>query len=155
MKLMTLIFLMSNNQVLLAQKKRGFGVGKWNGVGGKVEENETTEQALIRETQEEIDVTPTEFEKVANLTFDELHEGERKLMHVNVYTCTKWSGEPKESEEMNPAWFDLTKIPYDQMWSDDPYWLPKVLAGKKITADFKLNNKNEVTSHEVKEVEGL
>jgi len=30
-------------------KKRGFGQGKWNGFGGKVEPNESIEQAAIRE----------------------------------------------------------------------------------------------------------
>ncbi|HET8669978.1 MAG TPA: NUDIX domain-containing protein, partial [Candidatus Saccharimonadales bacterium] len=46
---------------LLAMKKRGFGINKWNGVGGKVDEDETIEQAAIRECQEEITVTPTTY----------------------------------------------------------------------------------------------
>lgn len=33
----TLLFLKKNRQLLLAMKKRGFGAGKWNGVGGKLE----------------------------------------------------------------------------------------------------------------------
>lgn len=34
----TLVFVFNpQNQVLLAMKKRGFGEGKWNGSGGKVE----------------------------------------------------------------------------------------------------------------------
>ena len=32
----TICLLRKNDEVLLAMKKRGFGVGKWNGVGGKV-----------------------------------------------------------------------------------------------------------------------
>ena len=41
MKLVTLLFLRRDGQILLAMKKRGFGEGKWNGVGGKVEPGET------------------------------------------------------------------------------------------------------------------
>jgi 8-oxo-dGTP pyrophosphatase MutT (NUDIX family) len=35
-------------------KKRGFGEGRWNGVGGKVEPGESIEAALIREAKEEV-----------------------------------------------------------------------------------------------------
>ena len=35
-KLLTLVFLRNGSKVLLGMKKRGFGVGKWNGFGGKV-----------------------------------------------------------------------------------------------------------------------
>lgn len=36
------------NQILLGMKKRGLGSGKWNGFGGKVEPNETIEEAAKR-----------------------------------------------------------------------------------------------------------
>ncbi|HET6924778.1 MAG TPA: NUDIX domain-containing protein, partial [Candidatus Saccharimonadales bacterium] len=65
MKVCTLALLVRNDSILLAMKKRGFGQGLWNGAGGKVEAGETIEQAMIRECQEEISVTPTTFEKVA------------------------------------------------------------------------------------------
>lgn len=42
--------------MLLAMKKRGFGVGKFNGVGGKVEVGESEQEAAIREAEEEIGV---------------------------------------------------------------------------------------------------
>jgi 8-oxo-dGTP pyrophosphatase MutT (NUDIX family) len=42
----TLCFIRDNNKLLLALKKRGFGPGKWNGYGGKIEEGETIEQAV-------------------------------------------------------------------------------------------------------------
>ncbi|MBP9738355.1 8-oxo-dGTP diphosphatase [Candidatus Saccharibacteria bacterium] len=154
-KELTLLFLRRDNQILLAMKKRGFGVGKWNGVGGKVEPGESITEALIRECQEEISVTPINYEKVAELTFNEVHEDERKIMFVHVYICTKWEGEQAESEEMAPQWFNTSEIPYDQTWSDDPYWLPKVLEGKKITAQFTMDDSNEVTEHTVTEVEAF
>jgi len=151
-KTLSLLFLRRNDEVLLAMKKRGFGEGRWNGVGGKVEGTETVEQAMIRETQEEIGVTPLEFEKVADIRFDEFFKGEPTLMHVHIFTAIKWEGEPVESEEMAPRWFKNTDIPYDAMWSDDPYWLPQVLEGKKISADFKLDQNDVIISHSIKEV---
>ncbi|MCP5842996.1 NUDIX domain-containing protein, partial [Klebsiella pneumoniae] len=65
----TLLFLRRDDELLLAMKKRGFGAGKWNGVGGKIEAGETIEDALVRECQEEINVTPLNWQAVAELDF--------------------------------------------------------------------------------------
>lgn len=148
----SLLFLRKDGNVLLAMKKRGFGEGRWNGVGGKVDGDETIEQAMIRETQEEIGVTPRVYEKVGDILFDEYFKGEPALMHVHVFQASEWDGEPTETEEMAPQWFAEADIPYDKMWSDDPYWLPMVLEGKKISADFKMNEADEIIDHSVREV---
>lgn len=47
-KLYTLAFIRRGNQVLLGLKKRGFGEGKWNGFGGKLNPNETLADAAQR-----------------------------------------------------------------------------------------------------------
>ena len=44
----TLVLVVNKSQVLLGFKKRGLGVGKWNGFGGKVEIGETSIQAAVR-----------------------------------------------------------------------------------------------------------
>ena len=53
----TLMLLKKDGKLLLGLKKRGFGLGKINGIGGKVEEGESVEAAAVRETFEEIGVT--------------------------------------------------------------------------------------------------
>ena len=40
-KTLTLVLVKQGQNVLLGMKKRGFGVGRWNGFGGKVEKQET------------------------------------------------------------------------------------------------------------------
>jgi 8-oxo-dGTP diphosphatase/2-hydroxy-dATP diphosphatase len=40
-KTLTLVLVRQGQNVLLGMKKRGFGVGRWNGFGGKVEKQET------------------------------------------------------------------------------------------------------------------
>lgn len=137
MKIVNLIFLRKPDQILLAMKKRGFGVGKLNGVGGKVTPGETIEQAAIREAGEEIEVQIEEkdLKKVAEITFIfKEKEGWDILCHV--YMVERWKGDPVETEEMAPQWYPLTSIPYSNMWIDDKYWLPIALEGKFVTATF-------------------
>lgn len=146
-KICSLVFLLEGDNILLAMKKRGFGAGKWNGVGGKVEKDETIEAGMIREAQEEINVTPLEYEYVSYLQFD-FPDGITD-MRAHVYLCTAWDGEPVETEEMAPRWFKITDIPYEEMWEDDILWLPEVLKGKSARGRFIFDDKDKMLSHEV------
>lgn len=147
----TLLILRKDNKILLARKKRGFGFGKWNGVGGKVEEKEIPEEAMIRETQEEISVTPIEYEKIGIIRFVEYIKEELTTNDMHLYIATKWQGVPKESEEMQPKWFSINNLPWEEMFSDDKYWLPLVLEGKKLDAFFEYDKNWNLQKQEVKE----
>lgn len=146
----TLLFLRRDNEILLAMKKRGFGAGLYNGVGGKLEAGETIEQALLRETREEIFVVPMNYRQVAELDFIQDAETDSPWhMYVYAYLCDEWQGEPTESEEMAPEWFSLDEIPYDKMWQDDEFWLPMVLSGDKVTGMFTFDENDKLLSHSV------
>lgn len=149
MKNATLCFLMKEDKILLAMKKRGFGVGKWNGVGGKINEGETIMAATIRETKEEIDVDVDNLENVALLRFKFPYKEEWN-QDVHVYLTKNWIGEPKETEEMMPKWFSKAELPYQEMWDDDKYWIPHVLAGKKLEAEFVFKDNGIVDKHEIR-----
>ena len=150
MKQATLLFLLKDNQILLAMKKRGFGVNRWNGYGGKQKENETITETAIRETQEEIGVTPKNITQVAILSFYFKNKSEWN-QQVLVFTTHEWKGEPSESEEMSPKWFDIKNIPYESMWPDDPFWLPLVLKGIQIQAKFTFGDNDTILKKEIHE----
>ena len=152
MKELTLCFLKRGDEVLLAMKKRGFGEGRWNGVGGKLEPGESIEAALLREAKEEIGVTVAQYHQVADISFDQYFKGQPAHMHVHVFVATDWQGEPTESEEVRPQWFAANALPFTTMWSDDPYWLPQVLEGKMITASFVMDEQDNIVDHTIKEV---
>ena len=151
----TIVFLLRNDEILLAMKQRGIGQGYWNGPGGKVEPGESIECAMIRECQEEIGVTPTAYTKVAYHDFVLQNEEGSWHQWTHVYLASEWHGEPTPSDEMIPRWFKQNDIPYDHMWPDDQIWLPIVLNGKKLRTEFRLTQDYQVESQQIVEVEEL
>ena len=148
LKQVTLCLLVKDNKVLLAMKKRGFGKGRWNGVGGKPEQGETIEEALLRETQEEIEVTPTSYHQVATLNFYFPPQPDLN-QQVHVFLVDEWEGEPTETEEMKPKWFGKDEIPFDSMWSGDIHWLPVVLKGVALKGEFMFKEGDELSDFEL------
>ena len=71
----TLLLIFKDNKVLLGEKKRGFAKGTLNGIGGKQDPGETNEQAMVRETQEEIGVTPIDYRHIGEIYFDMWYKG--------------------------------------------------------------------------------
>jgi len=154
----TLCFLIKESQgdkeLLLAMKKRGFGQGKWNGAGGKLDFNKgdgNIFDAAIREMKEETGIEIKDVEKAAILSFYFPYQKEWN-QDVHVFISRNWQGEPKESGEMKPKWFKVNEIPFNEMWPDDKFWLPEVLAGKKLRADFIFKRGEIISSHNIKVV---
>ncbi len=151
----SLCLLLREDEVLLALKKRGFGMGKWTGVGGKPEPGETIDQTAVRETEDEIGVTPLAPRRVATLDFifPDQPQFAGWSMRVAVYLADHWIGEPVETEEVAPAWFRRDAIPYPGMWADAPYWLPPVLRGQHIHAEFHFDGEQRVRDCTIVELE--
>ncbi|MBP5993895.1 MAG: 8-oxo-dGTP diphosphatase [Candidatus Moranbacteria bacterium] len=134
-KILTLCLALRNEEVLLGMKKRGFGAGRWNGFGGKLEPGETIEAGARREMLEECGVAIGQMEEVGRHEF-EFAANPGEILEVHVFRVEDFSGEPIETEEMRPQWFAFADIPYDDMWPDDRFWIPIFLAGKKFKTKF-------------------
>ena len=125
----TLVFVFRGDEILLITKKRGLGKGKVNGPGGKVDPGETPEQSAVRECREELCI------EVGNLEYCGEHRfqfTDGYSIHVWVYRTRDFEGEPTETIEAEPLWTPIDEIPYDLMWEDDRYWLPKLIRGEKF-----------------------
>ncbi|MBN2685703.1 MAG: 8-oxo-dGTP diphosphatase [Pontiellaceae bacterium] len=129
----TLMFVIQDGKILLIHKKRGFGKGKINGPGGKLEPGETPMECAIRETQEELCITPTGVKEAGLLHF-QFTDGHS--IHGFVFTATGYEGEPTETDEAIPLWADLSNLPFDRMWEDDSTWFPHMLAGQFFSGRY-------------------
>ena len=80
--------------------------GKWEFPGGKVEANETTEQALVRELAEEIGINVHSSKPLIVIE----HEYTDKHVALDVHTVSDFSGEPKGLEGQDGQWIELTAL---------------------------------------------
>jgi 8-oxo-dGTP pyrophosphatase MutT (NUDIX family) len=126
---------------------------RWK-VGDKII-GESPKDAAIREVYEESGVTVQKIDKVAELTFSNPN-GSGDVIKCYVYIISEWEGEILESNEMYPQWFTVKNIPYDTMWSADQYWMPEILVGHKVTADFYYDEQNQFNHRvKLKQVDGF
>lgn len=139
MQIATLVFprIKINNTIILGMKKRGFGKGIWNGFGGRVKAGESIEKAAIRELEEEANLKSSCLKRIADLFFYSERNG-KTLLEWNVTAYFSWShkGILKETEEMIPRGFPISRLPYSMMWPDDKIWLPLCLDGNYVRGSF-------------------
>lgn len=129
----TLMFLENEGRVLLIRKRRGHGAGRINGPGGKPEPGETPLQCVLRETEEEVGVRPSGTRLCGIFRFvDQEHDDWLGF----VFAASGYTGTPRSTAEAIPAWYPVDDLPFDEMWEDDRYWLPAVLAGERVEGEF-------------------
>ncbi|XP_006034510.2 7,8-dihydro-8-oxoguanine triphosphatase [Alligator sinensis] len=79
--------------------------------------------------------------------------GNSELMEVHIFRADSFHGEPTESEEMRPQWFQLDQMPVSHMWPDDAYWFPLVLHKKLFLGYFKYQDHDTILEYTLKEVD--
>ena len=93
----------ADRRVLIAQRPEGKSLaGLWEFPGGKLEEGETPEQALIRELEEELGIS-TKSACLAPVSFAS-HPYETFHLLMPLYVCRKWQGTPVAREHAALKW---------------------------------------------------
>ena len=114
----------ADRRVLIAQRPEGKAMaGLWEFPGGKVDEGETPEQAILRELDEELGVS-TRAACLAPLTFAS-HAYENFHLLMPLFVCRKWQGQPQPREHSALKWVrprDLHDYPMPP--ADEPLIAP-------------------------------
>ena len=95
----------------------------WEFVGGKVEQGETKEQALIRECREEIAVTLS----VGDAFMDVVHEYQDLTVHLTLFNAVILEGIPQKLEQNDIKWIAPSEIPNYEFCPADVEILKKII----------------------------
>ena len=142
----TLVYIVRDGRVLLIRKKRGLGAGKINAPGGRQDESETLVECAVREVEEELRITPSEIEPIGENLFQFV---DGYSLHAHVFRASEFAGTPTETDEAIPIWFDVDKLPYDEMWEDDRLWVPLVFARTRFTGRYIFDDER-MLDHEIR-----
>ncbi len=152
----TVVFPANNGQIWLGEKKLGHGAGFLNGFGGKVEVGESVEQALVRECEEEVGITPTSFRQIAELEFyNQSAQKDDRRITLLTYLCDAWLGTPHETDEMKPVLFNLYELPLERMWPSDRLWLPRALGGELLHGEIYLGKGGLIKVYDFERVDSF
>jgi len=118
-----------------------------------VEAGESILEAANRELREEAGIASKNTTLRGILTFK--WEEKAEPWEVHVFHASSWDGEPVETDEMRPEWFDIADIPYEKMWADDVHWYPLFLSDKRFRGEFLFRDTTVLVSHTLGEVGSL
>lgn len=118
-----------DNKILAT--KRGYGefINQWEFPGGKIEENETKEEALIREIKEELNI---EIE-IQNFALDINYQYPTFYLKMACYDCTIKSGTPKLLEHNDAKWLSKEEL-------DSLNWIPADIAAVNYLKETMYSN---------------
>ena len=116
-----------NNKFMICQRPANKARGLlWEFVGGKVETDETKEQALIRECKEELNILLS----VGDVFMDVVHEYPDLTVHLTLFNATIAEGEPQKLEHNDIQWISPSEIPNYEFCSADKEILKKIIETK-------------------------
>ena len=138
MTITTLCYIENNNQYLMlhrTKKPNDMNEGKWIGVGGHVERDESPEECLVREVREETGLTLTAYKFRGLITFVN-SKCESELMCV--FTADGYTGELITCNEGELRWVDKTQVPNLPTWEGDRVFLDLLLSNEERFFSIKL-----------------
>ena len=97
----------ASNQILIAKRPKGVHVAdQWEFPGGKIEEDESAEQALHRELEEELGIQLLKYESFMTFT----HDYPEKSVEFDIYKVTQFTGLPQAKQSQEIRWVELKDL---------------------------------------------
>ena len=145
----TLCYLKREGQTLMVhriKKENDIHMGKWNGLGGKLEPGETPEECAIREIREETGLTVTNPILKGILTFPDFAKDED--WYAFVFLAHEMEGELIDSPEGTLKWVDDAELLRLNLWEGDRIFLPWLEGSKFFSGKFEYQD-GQLMSHHV------
>lgn len=153
--LTTLCYIENENKYLMLHRNKKEGdinLGKWIGVGGKLEIDEKPLQGIIREIKEEtgflVDEKDIEYRGIVIFKYNDEED-----LFMYLYTCNKFSGKMIECSEGDLKWVDKKDLFFLNLWEGDKIFL-KILDETKKFFYLTLKYENDnLISHKLEFLE--
>ena len=149
MKLATLCYVRNGDKTLMIhriKKQNDMHAGKWNGLGGKLEQGETPEECAIREVEEESGLRMVDPVMRGFLTFPQFSKGED--WYVFVFVANHYQGKMIDSTEGELAWIDDDRLLKLNLWEGDRLFIPWLDRPQFFSAKFEYRD-GRLVSHDV------
>lgn len=150
MQLATLCYIRKDNKTLMlhrVKKENDLHEGKWNGLGGKVENGESPEECAIREIKEESGLNAKSIRLTGLISAPDF-AGKDKHWYIFVYVIEEFDGEIIDSPEGVLKWHETKEIENLNVWPSDKIFFP-LLDDKEIFSIKVYYENGELVDHEM------
>jgi len=135
-----LCYIFKDDEVLMLKKnevKGDMNSSKWLGVGGHIEENESPDDAILRETKEETGLTLTSYDLLGTIKF---YMNGKYTEKIYVYAGYEVKGEMISCDEGLLQFFKKDEILNLSLWEGDKIFLRPLLENKKFKCSLYYND---------------
>ena len=98
-------YLIRDNKVVVIKYNQG-NIGFYDIPGGKIEENESSEEASVREFMEETGISIIKQHHIGHIFIDY----PERIFNLEVFLVDEYSGTPKNFEENDSMWVDIESL---------------------------------------------
>lgn len=142
-------FLIRENKVVVTKYKAGnLKAGYYEIPGGKIEEGETPEQAVMREFKEETGMQVSDLKRKGSM----IVEYPNRIFNFETYVAQEYQGEPQEFEENTSEWITINELlKKEKILSNiiilNPFCIRSLLEeGKMFEMRIKVNEAEDIVS---------
>lgn len=143
MKQTTLCYIEHDGQYLMlhrTKKEHDASQGKWIGVGGKCEADESPDECMLREVKEEIGLAIDHWRYRGIVTFiSDIWSCE----YMHLFTADSWTGEVRDCDEGELQWIDKSNLFDLSLWEGDRIFLKLIMDEKQPFFSLKLTYKGD------------
>ena len=128
--------IVKNNKILIGLRAEGdSGAGMWEFPGGKIELNESSEDAIKRELREELDIEATVNQKIMKYS----HRFKNTIYEISFFEINKFTGSIKKNVHDDFQWIELASLKKYRFISGDLLLIDRILANPTLLNGLTIN----------------